>query len=264
MRGQPRRQRAFTPNAVVHAAGVEPAQQRRDVQTLRRPVPVHDAEVGIARRASAGATRRARACGSRLDQRPRASTLRQRVRRASTSASASSRGSRVEQLPRVGARRGEPLLDAARARGELVERPARRGRRVHHREALRRRRGRSRRAAARAASRSSRRRRSSTSRKVSSRASVALPGGDAQQRQLVVAEHDARASRVGQRAHLLERAQARRAAVHQVADEPQLELAAVGVARARDQLGELARAALDVAREDALHAARLARRAGGP
>ena len=39
---KPGREEAVAPATVVHAAGVEPAQQRRDVQPLAGPVPIHD------------------------------------------------------------------------------------------------------------------------------------------------------------------------------------------------------------------------------
>ena len=49
IRRQPRRQEAIAVRAVIDAARVETAQQRRDVQSLRRPMSVDDAVVGIVR-----------------------------------------------------------------------------------------------------------------------------------------------------------------------------------------------------------------------
>ena len=79
-----------------------------------------------------------------------------------------------------------------------------------------------------------------------------MAGEAAQQTELVIAEHDARASAIAQRAHDLEHAQVFGAPIHEVSDLPELEGPAVVPLRAGQQLLELGRAALDVPYEDPL------------
>ena len=151
--GKPRREEAVTVAAVVHAAGVEPAQARRDVEALQRPVPVDDAVVVAARAPTPRATaRRPRSwSGASADQPPSASALRHETKRPKfASRPAQRRGERRA----VG--RGEPGLRLARGRERAGAAPGRRHRRVHHQEGAARRARRRARAAAGAANRTTR------------------------------------------------------------------------------------------------------------
>ena len=79
----------------------------------------------------------------------------------------------------------------------------------------------------------------------------------AEQRDLVVPEHELRAPGLGELAHEGERAVALGPAVHEIADAPELEAGAELAPRAREDVLELVRAPLHVAHEDALHASEL-------
>ena len=69
----------------------------------------------------------------------------------------------------------------------------------------------------------------------------------------MIAEHAVRAAGVDERANHFEHAEARGSAIDQIADQPELELAAERAPRAREEIAELVGAALYVAYEDALH-----------
>ena len=86
---------------------------------------------------------------------------------------------------------------------------------------------------------------------------LAQPEPAAQQRDLVVAEHDARAAALLELAHARERSAVLGAAVDQIAHAPELELAAEPRLGAREQLRELLVATLDVPHEDRLHRSRV-------
>ena len=69
----------------------------------------------------------------------------------------------------------------------------------------------------------------------------------------MIAEHQAGAAGVDQLAHPAQNRQVVGPPVDQIADQPQLEARAVGVARAAQQLLQLLGAALHVPDEDRLH-----------